>query len=824
MPVTPQAKISHHVVMRYNTPGSPLYQGLIIPENPDGSLPYAVEAYNQFAPQLRQGDATDSDRALLSAWEIFKSQNGGMGKVFEEAVEMNTYFYASGTPALYTAQEGHVLPPPAVVTVDTARKDIKQFLFCAFSGGSKFMALSNAAAGIVYSFDSTGVTLTAVETLTAAGKHMVFDGTTLFVTQGSSNAVRKTTDGTTFSNHTFNADYVAVRENGVLAYVGTSGGNCVLTPGGTDTTINIGTSAPTNLISFAGALWIGKPEGLWRWAAGHTGDSPFFAALEFYSTDNCKFMAVHNNLLYFNMGNRLFYTNGQTGVFGRIEPKEINGYETIDALTATAGPLLIAAHTRPGTTSSQEQQSQILYMESVNNSGLNPLMAAAVGAVSSAKSPGAASSVTWTAGDTAWINPSNAITSDNSYATVTGDGVNVAELLYLSTLGFAVPTGATITGIVARVEAKHSVGGSSNALHCAVTKTGIGADPSGFTLRTITPTTSDAVYILGTTTDLWGQTLSVADVNASTFGLFFYVVAAGMGSGEVTSIDDVVVTVYYNIGGNTYAAVGATTLFDTNGVRVYFCESDSTNGNGVRYLNMSPRFRPLTYDIRSAANQYNVITEFTASLPVVHKWGFDVVVAVRNTSSTTFAMVEYSTNQGGTWTKLQDSAGADISSMTLSSEYVGGYFPNNVTWTRLMLRYYMWTTDPSSSAEIIRLTARGLVMTDDLYKFSFPVDCGQMVSGFTTDFNGQNAENGDVIMTNLRTMAGQKYPVDLQDIRGNWHRVVFQPPSPIETITEYHVNQLTGDVSFAARALINLIEIIPLSGATGTLPTWAVNQ
>src|SRR3989304_5664090 len=194
MPVLPKAKNSHHVVLKYNTPGSPLYQGLMIKQNPGGSLAYSAESYTQFAPQLRQGDATDSDRAFLSAWEQFKDQSGGMGKVFEEDAEMNTYQYAFGAPALFTAQEGHVLPAPAVVTVDSARKDIKQFIYCPFSGGAKFMALSNTTPGVVYSFDSTGTVMTACSAgLTAAGNQMFFDGTTLFVTQGSANAVRKAT-------------------------------------------------------------------------------------------------------------------------------------------------------------------------------------------------------------------------------------------------------------------------------------------------------------------------------------------------------------------------------------------------------------------------------------------------------------------------------------------------------------------------------------------------------------------------------------------------------------------------------------------------------
>src|SRR3972149_10289515 len=91
MPVLPKAKNSHHVVLKYNRPGSPLYQGLIVKQNPGGSLAYSAESYTQFAPQLRQGDATDSDRAFLSAWEQFKDQSGGMGKAFEEDAERTPY-------------------------------------------------------------------------------------------------------------------------------------------------------------------------------------------------------------------------------------------------------------------------------------------------------------------------------------------------------------------------------------------------------------------------------------------------------------------------------------------------------------------------------------------------------------------------------------------------------------------------------------------------------------------------------------------------------------------------------------------------------------
>lgn len=148
-------------------------------------------------------------------------------------------------------------------------------------------------------------------------------------------------------------------------------------------------------------------------------------------------------------------------------------------------------------------------------------------------------------GTIAWTNPGNSISSDNADATAslnTGDVTN-----YLKSLnhGFSIPTGATIDGIV--VEFERAVSSPNRATDSAIrivkggvigsTNRSAGAGWPG----------SDTYASFGGASDLWGETWTPADINASDFGVVLSATCPGDGGGTpVAQVDHIRITVYYS--------------------------------------------------------------------------------------------------------------------------------------------------------------------------------------------------------------------------------------------------------------------------------------
>lgn len=145
--------------------------------------------------------------------------------------------------------------------------------------------------------------------------------------------------------------------------------------------------------------------------------------------------------------------------------------------------------------------------------------------------------------DVAWSNVSNALSSNDSYATATlliTD--SQTEYLAFSQFGFSIPAGSTINGIQVDIEAKQASGAEFGQIGgVAVTKDGVVSSATSFDGTVLG--TSDAYESFGGATELWGETYTVAQVNASSFGVLF----AGLNNGvaAVLSLDHVRMTVYY---------------------------------------------------------------------------------------------------------------------------------------------------------------------------------------------------------------------------------------------------------------------------------------
>lgn len=122
-------------------------------------------------------------------------------------------------------------------------------------------------------------------------------------------------------------------------------------------------------------------------------------------------------------------------------------------------------------------------------------------------------------GPTSWSNPSNAATSNNAYATfinVTGS----SSTLTATNFGSSVPSGATINGIEVTIERKSSSGSAHKDFTVQLVKGGTASGTNKADTATFYGT-SDATITYGGASDLWGNTLTVSDVNATNFGVVF---------------------------------------------------------------------------------------------------------------------------------------------------------------------------------------------------------------------------------------------------------------------------------------------------------------
>lgn len=132
-----------------------------------------------------------------------------------------------------------------------------------------------------------------------------------------------------------------------------------------------------------------------------------------------------------------------------------------------------------------------------------------------------------------WTNPANAYANDGSYAT-RADAAGGNAQSY-ETFGFGLPAGAIINGIIVQVEAKINSAAAGHRLTINL---------KGTTEKTTTDlTTSDVLYTLGASNDLWGDTWTAANLSDVNFHLNFNL--PGYEDGYIYSVDYVQMIVYY---------------------------------------------------------------------------------------------------------------------------------------------------------------------------------------------------------------------------------------------------------------------------------------
>ncbi|MFZ2540644.1 MAG: hypothetical protein WAW75_02595, partial [Gallionella sp.] len=119
----------------------------------------------------------------------------------------------------------------------------------------------------------------------------------------------------------------------------------------------------------------------------------------------------------------------------------------------------------------------------------------------------------------------NVNTSDNAYATATATSAISTQLtnyLKCTGYGFVIPAGATINGIVVKLERKISNTGSASGKDNDVKLLNAAGTIVGTNHATATAyTTTDIIEAHGTSADTWAAGLTLADINNANFGAVY---------------------------------------------------------------------------------------------------------------------------------------------------------------------------------------------------------------------------------------------------------------------------------------------------------------
>jgi hypothetical protein len=152
-------------------------------------------------------------------------------------------------------------------------------------------------------------------------------------------------------------------------------------------------------------------------------------------------------------------------------------------------------------------------------------------------------------GTVAWTNFGNALSSNNTYAVITVGSGATTHYLKVTNYGFSIAD-TSIDGITVTIERSK---GGFGTMKDSIVKLVIGGSVVGSN-KADTSTTypaSDTVATYGGAADLWGLTPSVAEINASDFGVVLAsVFVTGSGKGNIADafVDAIRVTITSSAG------------------------------------------------------------------------------------------------------------------------------------------------------------------------------------------------------------------------------------------------------------------------------------
>ena len=168
-------------------------------------------------------------------------------------------------------------------------------------------------------------------------------------------------------------------------------------------------------------------------------------------------------------------------------------------------------------------------------------------------------------GSTNWTNPGNITASDNSYATFFAqfDG-DISKDLDCTNFGFSIPAGSTINGIEVHIE-RYGTDITDISINL-LNGDGAGGESAQDKSTGASWSSTDTVDSFGGSTDTWGETWSVSDVNSSNFGVRIQCQDNSGGFPPTVGsaqIDHVEITVHYTASGpNFETKAGTVTISD----------------------------------------------------------------------------------------------------------------------------------------------------------------------------------------------------------------------------------------------------------------------
>ncbi|HET8581136.1 MAG TPA: immunoglobulin-like domain-containing protein [Candidatus Paceibacterota bacterium] len=182
-------------------------------------------------------------------------------------------------------------------------------------------------------------------------------------------------------------------------------------------------------------------------------------------------------------------------------------------------------------------------------------------------------------GQIAWTNLSNAEADDGSSASFSGvNGGVTSEYLKATGFGFSIPAGATITGIVVSVD-REGVGGApgSEADDQVLLVKGGTIGATNRATAAVMPQVM-TLQAFGSSSDLWGDTWTPADINSSDFGAAY---AAQDGTYGVY-VDSISITVYYSL-----ASAGGQWTMGSQSSTGNFALSNGTSLSSSQFLTVT---------------------------------------------------------------------------------------------------------------------------------------------------------------------------------------------------------------------------------------------
>jgi hypothetical protein len=189
-----------------------------------------------------------------------------------------------------------------------------------------------------------------------------------------------------------------------------------------------------------------------------------------------------------------------------------------------------------------------------------------------------------------WANPNESLASDNAYARTTIKSPQITKYLRDRNFQFAVPSYATITGIIVYIEKKQESGANiqDNSIRIEMNDVPVGND---YAKLGITWPTADQVFTYGGFGDMWGLSLTPSDVNNSTFGVLTAACVPAGGDSSTTYyayIDNVAIDVCFTVPIDSTCGIYSlpvsvsqfnAQMTDNNLVRLNWTTQSETNNN-----------------------------------------------------------------------------------------------------------------------------------------------------------------------------------------------------------------------------------------------------